>query len=473
MTPAQRFHLDKRSLVPAFVGVWAAAFGIAPNPQYKLLVAAPPLLGMLAWWTIRAPERWLALFFFASLLLPPLPFPIGNSGIHVAPAIALLGLAAGGLRSTEWGGWRGSLPLLFVLFLAVLTGSLTFAALYSGWMVALGSLARVFLFAIGVYVFLYTLAGPRDASSDPLAFARFVFVIGLAGAVFACADFYFQWPAPAGYGAQFVSLVHSAMRRAQGVFYEASTLGNFCAFFLTMILVGCFPAIKSTHGRDRVFPRVVLAAGAPVFAAALICSYSRASVVTVAVAVCAFVYVRGLKIGRVLPVVCALLAVAAAVVRFALPDFWANYWLRLTSSIRFLLFMPDGVLSGRVTHWGTLTDFLGAHPWHLLFGIGYKTIPYTDYVGASVVADNTYLSLLVETGVVGLITFALLNWAILRTALRAARSGAIRASFFGTWIFCFWCGELVQMLTGDLITYWRVLPVYFWVLATAAREAGE
>ena len=360
-----------------------------------------------------------------------------------------------------------------VLFLAVLTGSVAFAALYSGWTIAFGSLARVFLFAIGVYVFLYTLAGPRDASSDPLAFARFVFVIGLAGAVFACADFYFQWPAPAGYGAQFVSLVHSAMRRAQGVFYEASTLGNFCAFFLTMILVGCFPAIKSTHGRDRVFPRVVLAAGAPVFAAALICSYSRASVVTVAVAVCAFVYVRGLKIGRVLPVVCALLAVAAAVVRFALPDFWANYWLRLTSSIRFLLFMPDGVLSGRVTHWGTLTDFLGAHPWHLLFGIGYKTIPYTDYVGASVVADNTYLSLLVETGVVGLITFALLNWAILRTALRAARSGEIRASFFGTWIFCFWCGELVQMLTGDLITYWRVLPVYFWVLATAARESGE
>ena len=89
------------------------------------------------------------------------------------------------------------------------------------------------------------------------------------------------------------------------------------------------------------------------------------------------------------------------------------------------------------------------------------------------VADNAYLSLLVETGVVGFIAFALLNRAILRTALRAARSGAIRASFFGTWIFCFWCGELVQMLSGDLITYWRVLPVYFWVLATAAREAGD
>jgi len=161
------------------------------------------------------------------------------------------------------------------------------------------------------------------------------------------------------------------------------------------------------------------------------------------------------------------------VVRFALPEFWANYWFRLSGSIRFLFFSPDRVLSGRVTNWQALTDFLAAHPWHLLFGIGYKTIPYTDYVGTGLVADNTYLSLLVETGLIGLIVFALLNRAILRTALRAARSGAIRASFFGTWIFCFWCGELVQMLTGDLITYWRVLPVYFWVLATAAREAGD
>jgi hypothetical protein len=40
------------------------------------------------------------------------------------------------------------------------------------------------------------------------------------------------------------------------------------------------------------------------------------------------------------------------------------------------------------------------------------------------------------------------------------------------WIFCFWMGELVQMLSGDLITYWRVLPIYFWILAIAVRESG-
>jgi len=130
------------------------------------------------------------------------------------------------------------------------------------------------------------------------------------------------------------------------------------------------------------------------------------------------------------------------------------------------------VLSGRLSTWNTIVDFLLRQPWHALFGIGYKTLPYTSYAGVGLVADNTYLSLLVETGVVGLGAFLLMNAAILRISLNAARSTDGRTSFFGTWIFCFWCGEMVQMLSGDLITYWRVLPLYFWVLAIAAREAA-
>jgi hypothetical protein len=39
-------------------------------------------------------------------------------------------------------------------------------------------------------------------------------------------------------------------------------------------------------------------------------------------------------------------------------------------------------------------------------------------------------------------------------------------------MFCFWCGQTAQMLSGDLLTYWRVLPVYFWALGAAIR-AGE
>jgi O-antigen ligase len=473
MTPAGRTAadqpIDRSGVVAVLLGVWAAVVGLAPTPEYKLFATLPLLAGALAWWTILTPERWLALFFFCSLLLPPLPFPFGNSGIHIAPLVALIGLAAGAVRIAEWREiLRGNLAMLFALFLSILAGSSALAALYSGWGIGLGSFARVLLFGIGVYVFLYTLSGPRAEESNPFAQARLLYGIALAGAVFACIDFYFQFPAPAGYGAQYVWMEQGYVRRAQGLFYEASTLGNFCAFFLAMVLVAWFPA----NGR-RVLSRLVLIPGALIFTAALVFSASRASVVAVMVAGCGFAYVRRLKIRRVFLAGAASLGVVAAAVRFALPAFSASYWTRIVTSIEKFGPYPNGVLSGRLTHWKTLTDFLAQHPWHLLFGIGYKTIPYTAMFGAGAVADNTYLSLLVETGIAGLTVFLLLNAAILRTSYRAARSNNSRASFFGGWMFCFWCGEMVQMLSGDLITYWRLLPVFFWVLAIAARESAR
>jgi O-antigen ligase len=102
-------------------------------------------------------------------------------------------------------------------------------------------------------------------------------------------------------------------------------------------------------------------------------------------------------------------------------------------------------------------------------GIGYKTLPYSDYLGAPLVADNMYLSLLVETGIAGLAALVCLNVAILRAAYRAAHSPHAQRAFCGDWMLCFWAGEVVQMASGDLLTYWRVLPVYFWVLALAIR----
>jgi O-antigen ligase len=142
-------------------------------------------------------------------------------------------------------------------------------------------------------------------------------------------------------------------------------------------------------------------------------------------------------------------------------------------SFQYFWSSPNGVLSGRLDHWTILLDFASRQPWALLLGTGYKTLPYSDYIGTSVIGDNTYFTLLIETGILGLAVFLWLNAAILRSAYRSARSHSARASFLGTWIFCFWVGDLVQMASGDLITYWRVLPVYFWVLGAAIREADS
>src|SRR4051812_42966484 len=437
-------------------GLWAAAIALAPTPTIKAVVAAPAVLLPIAWWTVQRPGRWIALFLGTALLLPPLPIAIGDSGPHICLAFAALGLVAGAV----WGGegrLSGVAPPLVALF-GVLLASVASAAWYSGAGAAVGSLARVGLFGISVYLCLFLGQGGRPGTPG----LRSLYWIGVASALFACVDFYFQFPAPAGYGPQFVWLDSGVYRRAQGFFYEASTLGNFCAFFLVMIAVGF-----SRPREESPVPRKALAAGGAVFFAALVLSYSRASLINLAVAVAVLMWLNRRRL-RMIPLAVAA-GIAVVVTWQVFPAFADMYWLRLSATAEYLFSATEGVLSGRVASWRTLLGWIAGHPWQTIFGIGYKTLPYTDYLGAPIVADNMYLSLLIETGIAGLAALICLNVAILRTAGRASNSTDPRRAFYGTWMLCFWAGEVAQMASGDLLTYWRVLPVYFFVLALATR----
>ena len=430
-------------------GVWAAAVAFRP------ILAVPAAAVVLIWWTLRTPVRWLAWFLGAALLLPPLPIPIGDAGPHPSLIFAALGLFAGALWSADWRFEAKSLHLAFVSLFAAMLVSVAPAAIYSGEVAAAGSLARVLLFGISVYVFFFTACGPgRDV--DATRAVRLLYAAAVLAALFACVDFYFQFPAPAGYGPQFVWLDSGVYRRAQGLFYEASTLGNFCAFFLVMIAVAL-----SRPRRETPVARKWLAIGAAVLLAALVLSYSRASLLNLAVALAVLLW-RNRRRVRVLRIA-ALAAAGALATWLVFPTFVGVYWLRLSTSAEYFFSATEGVLSGRVASWRTLVDWVSANPWQALTGIGYKTLPYTDYLGAPVVADNMYLSLLVETGLAGLAALVWLNVAVLRAALRA------KESLFSTWILCFWAGQVAQMASGDLLTYWRVLPVYFFVLALALR----
>jgi hypothetical protein len=217
------------------------------------------------------------------------------------------------------------------------------------------------------------------------------------------------------------------------------------------------------HRAEVPVARKWLVIGGAVFFTALVLSYSRGSLINVAVALAVLMWTNRRRV----PLARVTLAAAAGALAtwWIFPAFAQAYWMRLTASTEFLLTSTNGVLSGRLTSWQTLGAWIAANPWQAFFGIGYKTLPYTQYLGSPVVADNMYLSLLVETGVGGLAALIWLNVAILRAAARSAQR-----SFFGMWMLCFWAGQTVQMASGDLLTYWRVLPVYFWVLALAVRS---
>ncbi len=348
--------------------------------------------------------------------------------------------------------------LLLVLFVSAAP-----AAIHSGAAIAAGTLARVALFGIAVYVYFFTAFGPLHF--ERFAAIRMLYGVAAASVLFACVDFYFQLPAPTGYGPQFVWLDSGVFRRAQGIFYEASTLGNFCAFFLVMIAV-CLSRPRA----ETPVSRKALLAGGGLFFAALVLSYSRASLLNVVVACGVLAWKERARIRphRMALVFASFGSVVLLTWRI-FPAFIEQYWLRLSATAQYLFSATEGVLSGRVASWRTLADWVSANPWQLFSGIGYKTLPYTSYLGRPVVADNMYFSLLVETGIAGLAALLWLNIAILRAAGRASRAADSRTSFCGTWMLCFWSGQIVQMLSGDLLTYWRVLPVYFLVLAFAVR----
>ncbi|HEV2690039.1 MAG TPA: O-antigen ligase family protein, partial [Bryobacteraceae bacterium] len=226
---------------------------------------------------------------------------------------------------------------------------------------------------------------------------------------------------------------------------------------------------------ERPLSRLAMLLGGAALAAALVLSYSRASLINLGVALLVLLWLHRERFrwGRLAVRIALLGGGAAAAIAVAFPVFAGHYWLRAFTTFQYFLESPNAVLSGRLQSWRMLGDFVLSHPWHLLLGVGYKTLPYSDFIGRTAVADNTYLSMLAETGIVGLAAVLLLNVVILSTAYRAFRSGNAIRSFCGAWMFCFWAGQSVQMLSADLLTYWRVLPVYFFVLALACRDEAN
>jgi O-antigen ligase len=444
----------------AGLGLTAALIAVVPSLAVKAAVYAAVAAIPLCWWMLRAPGRWLALFFLSALLLPPLPVDLGDAGPHIALLFAGCGLLIGAIYSVLLEIDR--LSMSFCALFASIAASVAMAAIYSGLPVAAQSMARVMLFGISVYVLFFV-----RGSAVSFQIVRLLFWAAVGSAVFACLDFYFQFPAPGGYGRQFIWLESGVFRRAQGVFYEASTLGNLCAFFLEMIAVALFRTRT-----ERPISMAAMLAGGVALASALVLSYSRASLVNLAVALVVLLWLnrKRVRMGRFLTAALLLGGAAAAALIGLLPIFARAYWQRIVQSFAYLFESPDAILSGRIHSWTMLLEFLAAHPWHAILGIGYKTLPYSDFIGQTAIADNTYVSILVETGVVGLAALLVWNVAIIQASYQASKSDDSRRSFCGTWMLCFWSGQIVQMFSADLLTYWRVLPVYMCVLALAVRR---
>jgi len=453
---ASRYREYAFLLAVAAISGLAAAVSRSPS---AVLIAVACIAGMpILWYAFAAPARWPLLFCASAILLPPLS--IGGLQGHPAIIVAAAGVLAGVANLNRWSIRPTALNLSLGAVLASFGMSLGFAALYSGWLVAAGSAARWLLLAAAIYVYFTASQGPghqHAAQADTTA--RWLFWIALAAALFGCIDFLYQLPAPPGFGAQFIWLDSGVYRRAQGFFYDASALGNLCAFFVVMSVAALIS--------KKALPRAASALGVVVFLTALLLSYSRGALGAAAIGCLALLLLESKTWAkrRVVIALAILVAITGAAFVLVLPEFASTYIGRFQFSSGAGA-TPERFFSGRLETWSTAAAFIAAHPSEVLFGIGYKTLPYTRHLGQPLVADNMYLSTLMETGLFGLFALMSLNFAILRTSFRGARRG----SFFGKWMFCFWLGEMFQMLLADVLTFWRVLPVFFWVLAQVVNE---
>lgn len=461
---------NRRIAASLLLGTAAAAVAVFSTPLGAAIAVGVLGLIAFAWWVWGGYDRWFIAFAAATCLAPPLPIALGTTGPHIALLAALLGLWIGLGRLSTWRIRNEAMPVALVAFWLVMALSLAPAVLDSGTFTAVIGLARLGLLGISVFAFFYFAYCPPDRGPQALlARIRFLFGLAVGGAGFACLDFYFQWPPLSGFGEQYVWLTGAVYRRAQGFFYDAGTLGNFCAFFLLFVVVALV-----RRDRRHLPGWAWLIGGGLILAAALVFSFSRSSLLNLGVALCALLLLerRRVPVAQWFGIAFAGVVGSLTLAWTLAPALAEAYLMRLWLTVTELADKPDLLLSGRVENWSLLLQFLADHPGKLLLGIGYATLPHTELLGRPVIGDNMYLTLLVETGLIGLSALIALQIALLATAYRVSRSVDREAAFVGTWIFCFWIGQLAQMLSVDVMTFWRVLPLYLGLLGMAVHKAN-
>jgi O-antigen ligase len=449
------------------LGATGAAAALATDWRIPALLAGALALTVAAAWTLARPYRWFAAFCVLALLAPPLPFELGSTGPHLAVLAAVIGVCGllGRNPSPYLPSSSTGLPLLaYATVLALSAGP---ALWISGPEAAAGSLARTALFAIAVLAYLALRHGAAEI--DSARWMRGLLILGFLTALIGCVDFILQLEPVAGYGIQMVWLPEGIVRRAQGVFYDANQFGNVCAFFLIGIA-----AAALRRGADRPLSGPALALMAVVLLAALVFSFSRGAML----AAVAGLLVLGVLERRSLAQqpgaftgALIVLFTSGLVAFLASAEFTSTYAMRFLYTAWRAVADPAEALDVRLESWSRVLEMLAEHPMRLLLGVGYKTLASGAGADAPLIVDNQWLAALGETGLLGVVALAALLVGILRGSWRAALSANPAAALLGVWSLCFWIGQFVQMLFVDLMTYWRVLPVYLAVLALAEREA--
>lgn len=448
------------AVIPLAVFIGWIACALAGNPAFWIAFVGLILYGALLRQSIRKPMLFVFIFLAVLMLLPSFYFrSTGDNPVYVSTLLAPIGLA---LVAVRWQSSSRHLDSVGRGLLAFLLGvglSLPFAFALSGDNVGRESLFRWLMLAQMALV--YWIIRTNCSAAACARIVPWLIIAAVISAAYGSFDFFWPVPIPHPAADQFIWLESATLRRAQGVFYESCNFANFCGFFL-LVTAGALLTGREHLLRIR---RVYLLFFVVVLALAVLFAFSRSAWGSVLLSLFVLVFVcRKARLGR------ALLFSTALGIPILLLGLWAPEIWQYLVTVRIgdfsrILIDPDSVSSGRLSTWAQVISILFDNPQYLLFGIGYKTLPFTRLFHGEIITDNGYLSLLLETGVLGLSGFLVFSRSVLGTFLALARSARGVAAFWSAVLFSFWCGECVQMLAADAHTYWRNLIVFTALMA--------
>jgi hypothetical protein len=430
---------------------------LAPSAAVAITLGAAAYL-LVALASIKEPLLYVTVFLGGLIALPPV-YLERPGAVPIYPTTLLLPIGAGIVvcRLPDFKLRFDPVAGAFTCFLLFTGISLPFVWIFSGSHVGWDSLLRWLMLAQVILIYAIVQGGMRAKETRlETRLMPALFAAAAASAIYGVIDFVWPIPIPHPAADQFIWLGSGIIRRAQGVFFEASSFANMCGFFLAAA------AAAFLTGKERAvrLSKAWLLALIAVLTLAVFVSFSRSAWGCVLTTILVFAALFGrVRAGRLAWFLFALCLPLFLLPLYS-PELWNYFLINRVGHFTQIFADPNLVSSGRIDTWRRIAGVLQEHPHYFIFGVGYKSLPRTRLFHQPIITDNGFLNLLLETGIAGLFSFVLFLSVTFRTFWRLAHSLSIKTAFWGGLLFSFWCGECVQLMAADAYTYWRNMAVF-------------
>lgn len=296
---------------------------------------------------------------------------------------------------------------------------------------------------------------------------KIVLISGIIGSSIGIINFFLRVPMQSE---QYILINHELIYRAGGVYQEANSFANMMTFNIIFALI-----ILLEKARIRKNIKILSIINIASSLVGLIVSFCRGPIVAILVTliIMAIYYIKNnnLKLFKLLLIIaiCCMFIINLNEEIAKLVEIFLNDRVLPLLSINGENI--NSISSGRIGIWSSLIENFFSLNWIvILLGTGYKAS--TIHLGFGNLSDNNYLGALVQTGILGFVVFIVLNYKIITNMIKYKTNNIYIKIYKDTVIFI-WISNMIQMLTGDVITFYRNISLVFIFIAIVNKYFRE